>query len=71
MAKKPVEPKATVTLLYYDWGIRANIENFERLNARQIQQGVEVALREWSTLQQSAILEERRKQRDERGQYDN
>lgn len=66
MAKKPVEPKARVTLLYYDWGIRAEIDNFEKLNARQVQQGTEVALREWSRLQQQAIFDERKRRQEER-----
>lgn len=69
MAKKK-KPIAKVEMVFYDSGVEIQIENFEQLTPRKLEESLFFAVREWQRQQQKALYDQRRAERQAREQAD-
>lgn len=58
------KPFASYTIRFFDNHIEAGMTNFEKLNARKIEQGLGFAVREWQRLRQQAVNNRRKEQEE-------
>lgn len=64
MAKTKDQPVASFTVRYYDGRIEVSMQNFEKLNPAKIQSSYPIIHEEWGKLQQAAVLEQRKRDRE-------